>query len=224
MAPELHGIIFDFNGVLLWDSHLHERAWQAFALEKRGRPFTAEELKNHMHGRTNAEILGYLYGRPVAGAELAQYVEEKESAYQQMCLQAGDEFQLSPGAVELLDWLQTAEIPHTIATSSDKGNVDFFWQHLDLARWFAYDRLVYDDGSIPGKPAPHMYLRAAAQLALPPARCIVVEDSISGIQAAAAAGMGCVVALGVEKIAEEAVDLQIRTLQELPRALFAEPD
>jgi beta-phosphoglucomutase-like phosphatase (HAD superfamily) len=55
---------------------------------------------------------------------------------------------------------------------------------------------VYDDGSRPGKPAPDIYLHAAHTLGLPPANCVVVEDSVSGLQAAHAAGIGHIVALG----------------------------
>jgi beta-phosphoglucomutase-like phosphatase (HAD superfamily) len=108
----------------------------------------------------------------------------------------GDAFELSPGAVELLEFLAAHEIPYTIATASGKSNVGFFFEHLDLNRWFDVDRIVYDDGSRPGKPAPDIYLEAARSLGLEPAQCVVIEDSISGVQAAHAAGIGCIIALG----------------------------
>ncbi|MFN2104070.1 MAG: HAD family hydrolase, partial [Candidatus Promineifilaceae bacterium] len=95
----------------------------------------------------------------------------------------------------LLDFLVEREIPHTIATASGKGNVDFFVEHLDLGRWFDATKIVYDDGTMAGKPAPDFYLAAAQRLGLPPERCIVIEDSISGLRAAQAAGIGRVIAL-----------------------------
>ncbi len=190
------GIIFDFNGVLLWDSHLHEQAWAEFARQVRDAPFTLEEMALHMHGRSNHAILEYLTGQPldyVAAHELAQ---QKEAIYRQMCLDLGDEFQLSPGAVELLEGLVAHDVPHTIATASEANNLAFFVQHLRLGRWFDVEKIVFDDGTMPNKPAPDIYLRAASTLGLTPRECMVVEDSRSGIQAAHAAGIGHIVALG----------------------------
>lgn len=68
--------------------------------------------------------------------------------------------------------------------------------HLHLGCWFDAGLTVYDDGSRPGKPAPDIYLQAARNLGLAPAQCVVVEDSRSGIEAAHAAGIGHIVALG----------------------------
>jgi beta-phosphoglucomutase len=193
---DYQGIIFDFNGVLLWDGHLQERAWARFSREKRGVPFSQEEIAIHVHGRNNQHTLDYLMGQALNGAELYQLTQQKEAIYRQLCLDQGEDFRLSPGAVELLDFLVANEIPHTIATAAEKNNLGFFVKHLDLPRWFKIDQIVYDDGNRPGKPAPDIYLQAAHNLGLAPARCIVVEDSLSGIQAAHAAGIGHIIALG----------------------------
>ena len=58
----LEAIIFDFNGVLLWDTPWHEEAWRAAAEKFRGTAVTTEEMEN-LNGRTNKEILAYLIGR-----------------------------------------------------------------------------------------------------------------------------------------------------------------
>ena len=81
-------------------------------------------------------------------------------------------------------------IPRTIATSSEITNVQFFIQHLSLHRWFDVTKIVYDDGVRPGKPAPDMYLAAARNIGIAAGECMVVEDAISGLQAAHAAGIG----------------------------------
>ena len=117
-------------------------------------------------------------------------------------------------------------IRRTIATASERTNLDFFVQHLGLDRWFEVDRIVYDDGSRPGKPAPGVYLQAASNLGLQPAQCVVVEDSRSGLQAAHAAGIGYIVALGPigmpKSLARlEGVSAVIESLRQMPReALF----
>jgi len=194
--PEFQGLIFDFNGVLLWDNELHETAWRRYSAHLRGTPLSDQEMREHVHGRVNADIFAYLLGKPVASADLPILAEAKESIYRELCLAAGDIFRLSPGAVELLDAMQNAGIPFAIATSSAEPNVRFYIDHLHLDRWFEPERLIYDRGLYPGKPAPYIYLEAAERLGMLPAECVVVEDSSAGIQAATAAGVGWLVALG----------------------------
>lgn len=221
----LAGIIFDFNGVLWWDNSLQERAWKQFAAQIRGRPFLEDEMATHVHGRNNRHTLEYLTGRSIEGDELERLIQQKETIYRQLCLGQGSDFRLSPGAVELLDWLTARRVPRTIATASEKTNVDFFVEHLGLARWFEIEQIVYDDGSRPGKPAPDVYVQAARNLGLEPSRCVVVEDSLSGIQAAHAAGVGRIIALGPahthgQLTRLDGVHQAIESLRQLPVGLF----
>jgi beta-phosphoglucomutase-like phosphatase (HAD superfamily) len=190
------GLIFDLNGVLWWDSHLQEEAWQRLCVELWGRPLSEEEMSVYVHGRNNGETLNYLAGRCVRAEELEQLIRQKEEIYRRMCLDQGDAFRLSPGAVELLDFLAARRIPRTIATASGRSNVGFFVERLCLERWFNPDTIVYDDGTRPGKPAPDIYVQAACNLGLEPAECVVIEDSQAGIRAAHAAGIGYLIALG----------------------------
>lgn len=64
---------------------------------------------------------------------------------------------LAPGAPDFLDFLQERKVPFTIATASDKENVDFYFEHLGIGKWFDYDRIVYNNGQIKGKPDPQIY-------------------------------------------------------------------
>ena len=188
------GMIFDFNGVLLWDSHLHELVWSEYAEQERGKPFSAEEIEQHLHGRVNKYILEYVQSRELSVAEALVQGEEKERLYREKCL-GWDGFKLSPGSVEFLNYLKANDIPRTIATASEIVNLRFFFEHLQLDKWFDFAQVVHDDGSFPGKPAPDIYLRAAKKLGLPPGECIVVEDAVSGIAAANAAGIGHIIGL-----------------------------
>lgn len=187
-------MIFDFNGVILWDGAWHDQAWKEVSLETRGKALTAEETKNIVRGRTNEDIFTYLLGRPLTIKEKRELPKLKEEKYQRIALTQPN-FTLSPGAESLFNLLKEKEIPFTIATASDTHNVTFYFQHLPLPRWFSIESIVYDDGSLPGKPAPDVYLRAAEKLNLDPAVCIVVEDSKSGILAAQRAGIGKIIAL-----------------------------
>lgn len=190
------GIIFDFNGVLWWDTHLQGESWSRYAAMLRGQPLSKDEIAQHIVGRDNRYILHYLTGQLYQGRELEDHTDRKETIYRNMCLEQGDDFRLSPGAVNLLDWLQAYQIGRAIATSAGEENVLFYYIYLGLWRWFDLQNIVYDDDHIATKPAPDSYLLAAKTLGLSPAQCAAVEDSQHGILAARSAGIGCIIALG----------------------------
>ncbi len=215
------GIIFDFNGVLLWDTPLQSESWCRYAEHLRGKRFSEQEVAEHVIGRDNRYILHYLTGRVINGQELEIHTDHKETLYRNLCLEQGPNFQLSPGAPQLLDELTARGVRRAIASSAGKENFLFYFLHLDLSRWFDFDDVIYDDDRIATKPAPDAYLKAADRLGLPPAACVAVEDSLHGIQAARSAGMGYIVALGEAEqhprlLQIEGVDYTVETLNQVP--------
>lgn len=189
------GIIFDFNGTLFWDSEKHLEAWREFSKRLRPHPFTDEEMRDYMFGRTNEDIIAYLIGKKPSKEMVDTLGQEKEAVYRQMCRNDAKNTHLAPYAEEFLDWLKENNIPRTIATMSEKSNVDFYIKEFNLEKWFDIDKIVYSDGAIKGKPAPDIYEIAAGKLGLKPQECVVVEDAVSGIEAARAAGIGKIVAI-----------------------------
>ena len=189
------GIIFDYNGTLFFDSKKHYDAWKLFSKQLRGYEFSDDEMRNHMFGRTNEDIISYAIGKKPDRELCQKLAKEKESLYRQMCLKDRENFHFAPYATDFLDFLCEKNIPHTIATMSEKDNVDFYIKEMNLPKWFDVSKIVYDDGTIPGKPAPDIYLKAAKNLNLLPEQCIVVEDAVSGIKAAKNAGIGYIVAI-----------------------------
>ena len=190
-----NGIIFDFNGTLFWDSELHMEAWREFSRRLRGTPFSDEEMLKYMFGRTNEDIIAYAIGKRPSPELVEKFAVEKEQVYRDMCKRHPEIFKLAPFAEEFLNYLKESNIPRTIATMREKDNVDFYKKEFHLEKWFDVEKIVYSDGIIPGKPAPDIYLIAAKRLGLDPQNCIVVEDAISGINAAKNAGIGKVVAI-----------------------------
>jgi len=216
------GVVFDFNGVLFFDADLQEKSWQVVAMKLRGREMTGEEFALHMHGRPNAYVLSYLAGRDITGRELAERIQFKESLFRDLCLETPNRLVLSPGARDLLEALALAKVARTIATSSEITNVKFFVEHLQLDRWFDVGRVVYEDGTLPGKPAPDFYLAAARNIGLEPNRCIVVEDAVSGVESAQAAGIGYILGIGASAeharlLTSRGADLVVETLEDFPR-------
>lgn len=189
------GIIFDFNGTLFWDSKMHLEAWREYSKKLRKNAFTDEEMRDYMFGRTNEDIIRYLIGRQPEKELVEKCQNEKEAVYREMCRKDKENFVLAKGVVEFLDYLKENNIPRTIATMSDGNNVKFFIEGFNLDKWFDVDKIVYDNGKIKGKPAPDIYLIAAKNLELKPEDCIVVEDAVSGIESARAAGIGHIVAI-----------------------------
>jgi haloacid dehalogenase superfamily, subfamily IA, variant 3 with third motif having DD or ED len=202
------GILFDFNGTLLFDSDKHEKAWHIFIEKLCKRVITADEFQHEVHGRTNDVIIKHFTGKTdLSAADIQKYSDEKEAIYREILLKDANNFCLVPGAERFLEELIVEKIPFTIATASPKINVDFYIEQLQLNRWFDVDKIVYFDGSFKGKPNPDIYLIAAEKIMVEPQNCLVFEDAISGIKAAFAANVKEVI--GVAPITEQ------KKLQEL---------
>ena len=187
------GILFDFNGTLFFDSELHVKAFEKiFTMYGKSKP-TREFLIERILGRTNSSIYLDNFDPNGDAAACDKFRRDKEEAYYELCLSDRSVFRLVDGAAEMLDHLKEKGIPFTIATGSGEDEVDFFFKHLGLGRWFEKDKMVFTDGSFSGKPAPDCYLLAAKKIGLPASECIVFEDGTSGVLSANRANAGGVV-------------------------------
>ena len=214
------GIVFDFNGTLLWDMDLHNQVWRSVGSHHLGRTLTDDELNTKFIGRTNAEIWPYLLGHTPSSSEVARLSEEKEKAYRDLLLSLPHRVTLVEGAVELFETCLASGIEIAIGTAAGKTNVDFYIETFRLHQWFRPERIVYDDGTRPGKPHPALFSTAIDRLGLAPNRCIVVEDGVLGIQAARATGAGKVYGIWADdadraKLATVALDRVIHTYREV---------
>lgn len=183
------GYIFDFNGTLFWDTEYHDEAWMAFS-DKYGLNITKKYLREELHGKVNRDILKILYDPDISDIQAGIMSEEKEEIYRDIVLNLKEGVHLAAGVEDLINKLKKKSTPMAIATSSSKSNVDFYKEFFNLSKWFPDDLIIYDNGSFRGKPAPDIFLIAAKRLNLDPVDCIVIEDSITGIKSAQAAGIG----------------------------------
>lgn len=187
------GIIFDFNGTMFYDSKIQEKSWKTFLYKKIGREITNEEFQKYVHG-CHAEVsFSYFLKNRLSKEEIDQLAEEKEVVYRKLCLSDKQHYRLADGLVEFLDYLKKQQIPFTIATASGLNNLKFFFQNLDLGKWFNIEQVVYDNGLIPSKPEPEIYKKAAQNIGVLPSDCIVFEDAMSGIEAAHRAGVSKII-------------------------------
>ena len=90
------------------------------------------------------------------------------------------------GLVRFLNELENKKVPRAIGTSAPRSNVDFTLTRTETTRYF--DIILNDTFVTHSKPHPEIYLKCAQALGLPNSQCIVIEDSLSGVEAGKAAG------------------------------------
>lgn len=173
--------IFDMDGVIVDSNPYHKIALRQFC-EKHGHKLTETELREKIYGRTNKDWIPNLFGNITP--ELARkYANEKEALFRK--LYAADIKPVS-GLIEFLEELDLKGLPRAIATSAPRENVDFT---LDKTGTQGYFKVILDESFVSkGKPDPEIYLKTATALNRPPQQCIVIEDSLSGVMSAKAAG------------------------------------
>ncbi|MGI8950586.1 MAG: HAD family hydrolase [Chitinophagaceae bacterium] len=176
-------VIFDLDGTLIDNNSFHIKAWQEF-YKKRNRVLTEEEFIKNFNGKTNADVLKYVFEEPLTANENEKYTNEKEALYREIYLQ---HIRPVKGLLNLLAHLQNAEIPMAIATSGILVNINYMFEHIPIKKYFK--EVVYSAHIKKGKPHPEIYLVTAKKLNVLPENCVVFEDSVAGIQSAKAAGM-----------------------------------
>lgn len=180
----LRGVVFDFDGVIV-DSHpVHTRTWMKF-LESMGRKASEHDLHYILDGRTREDIIRHFFGE-LDSETIAEYGHRKE----QMFRDEAASVQTVRGLETFLAELVEAQLALAIASSGSRGRVSFLLDRLGLAQHFPV--VVTSDDVKHGKPNPALFLKAAENLHIDPADLVALEDAVSGVRAATAAGMKCV--------------------------------
>ena len=177
-TPEL--IIFDCDGVLI-DSEVISARQLIHELSGYGVDMDMAFVSRHFLGRSYPVVLQEVRDR--WGVQLP---ERFEADYRARLLAAFErDLQLMPGIVELLTDLR---LPYCLATSSSPERMRRSLQITGLSLMFS-DRCFTASEVARGKPAPDLFLHAAARIGVDPAACVVIEDSLNGVRAGLAAGM-----------------------------------
>jgi len=179
MTP-LRGFIFDLDGVLTDTAEFHYRAWQRLADEE-GLPFD-RQANEALRGVSRRESLMLITGQRAYSEEQIQSMMDRKNQYYLQAIETISPRDLLPGARELLQEIRAAGLKSAVGSASK--NASQVIDGLGLRPWLD---AVSDGNSVQHpKPAPDLFLHAAAQLGLPPAECVVVEDAAAGIEAAQA--------------------------------------
>ncbi len=176
-------VIFDMDGVICHTNPYHSLAFREFFAVRDLAP-TDEEFAEHMFGKSNSYILSHFFKRPVAGDELLELEQEKESLFRKIY-----EPHIEPitGILDFISDLKSNDVKLGVATSAPYANLDLILSKVDLRKKMG--SIMASEDVKKHKPDPEVYLKSAANLDVSPEQCLVFEDSFSGVTAALNAGM-----------------------------------
>jgi beta-phosphoglucomutase len=247
VSSEFQGAIFDVDGVLVDSPHerawrdalrqLMQSEWsdireQTSWSEERFTPQVYQQVMSGKPRMSGALAALEYFDVPEPEERVQAYADGKQEMVVDL-IEAG-EFEAYPDALRFIMAVRAGGIP-TAAASSSK-NAGLFLRQIRLDTFAEQEGLSYDflrpglslldffQADISGrdfargKPDPEIFLTAAQELGVPAERCFVVEDAVSGIQAAKAGGMA---ALGIARandadaLAEADADLVVTTLDDV---------
>ena len=180
LAAVTRAVIFDCDGVLV-DTELVSNAVLAELLTEAGMPTTLDDCMRDFRGRSMASVFAILeqrFGSPPPPIIAERYYAEVEAVFAR-------DLQAVPGIVDALDRIG---LPSCVASSGPHHKLAVTLRATGL--WERFDGRIFSATEVArGKPAPDLFLHAAARMGFEPAGTAVVEDSVPGVQAAVAAGM-----------------------------------
>lgn len=215
-------VIFDCDGVLVNSEPIANRVVAAMLTEE-GWPMTAHAANQRFLGMTLPDMV------PVIEAQLGRKLTSgwTEKLVATIMLAMTTEATLIPGALVALQAVTALGLPWRVASNSSHSEMAAKFRCVGASDLVAGRLHSFEDVSR-GKPAPDLFLATAAAEAVPPAACVVIEDSVTGARAAAAAGMMCLgyvgnVGSGASAAIEAAGALPFASMFDLPGLIAAAP-
>ncbi|GEO13080.1 HAD family hydrolase [Microvirga aerophila] len=210
-------LIFDCDGVLV-DSEVLSCQVDADLLTSLGMPYTADEIARQFVGVSLKDMIARIaaeHGRPLP-ADFGERINRTLFARFETDLRP------IPGVRDAI-----LALPHRrcVASSSTPDRIALSLRVTGLSDLFDH---LFSSVQVPrGKPAPDLFLHAAKQMGFAPADCLVIEDSIAGVQAARAAGMKVIGFTGGghcgpqhgERLREAGASLVVEQMSDLPSAV-----
>jgi beta-phosphoglucomutase-like phosphatase (HAD superfamily) len=204
----VRAVVFDMDGLLVDTETVIFRAMQHVAGGIGGElPFSTFQKMVGLQDAASNQILVDHFGD---GFDLAAWtVAVRSHSHEQMAAGVA----LKAGVQEIVDFLDRADIPRAIATSSSLASVQRNLTPHGLVDRF--QALITKDVQTRGKPHPEPFLKAAEALGVAPADCLALEDSHNGVRAASAAGMMTIMVPDMLDPTEEMRTLTVRIARDL---------
>jgi HAD superfamily hydrolase (TIGR01509 family) len=191
MTMELRAVIFDFNGVIVDDEPLHLELFQVVLAEE-GIPLTDADYHEKYLGFDDRGAFTAAFadaGRPADAGFIAALIERKAALYRDAI---NARYLLFPGVVDLVRRL-AAKYPLAIASGALRNEIEMVLARGGIRDCFQAILAAEDVSAC--KPDPEGYVKALAALnsigarSIQPGECLVIEDSVAGVEAAKRAGM-----------------------------------
>jgi len=179
--PTLRAVVFDLDGLMLNTEDIFELAGVEL-MARRGLEMT-DEIRHSMLGRRPTEAFTALKTLTGIPDRLEDLMLETKDLFETI---AEDCLATMPGLHEVLDLVDSRQLPRAVATSSPRAYMHHLLNKFDLLHGFRATLTAEDVTH--GKPHPEIYLTAARILQVAPEEMLVLEDSETGTRAAAAAG------------------------------------
>lgn len=182
------GILFDFNGVIIDDEPQHCDALMA-TLAEYGYSLDRETYYREYLGFDDRECFRFSFermGRPCSDRDLTQAIARKHELYEQAIRRS---MRLVPGAAEFVENAALDGFQLAVVSGALRSEIELILELAGLRPHFSEIVAAEDVGAC--KPDPAGYRRARELLDLPARRCVVIEDSLPGLQAAKSAGLRC---------------------------------
>ncbi|MEU6175591.1 HAD family hydrolase [Streptantibioticus parmotrematis] len=180
-------VIFDNDGVLVDSEPLSNRILAGYLTEL-GHPTTYEESVRDYMGAALHRVHDVVLER--SGRALPA---DFDDVFHARVFEAFErELRPVDGIAQVLEKLDADGVPYCVASSGSHERIRVGHRAAGLTRYFDEARLFSSQDVGRGKPAPDLFLHAARSMGVAPERCVVVEDSPLGVQAAVAAGMDVV--------------------------------
>jgi beta-phosphoglucomutase len=214
--PGVGGVIFDMDGVLVTSSEIHRQAFEEILM-----PLGIAFHYDRFAGRRTADVFREVLreARPplaVSEGRIEEYARRKSARARE--LMTAGEGNLAPGCVAVLTALAEG-YALALASSGSRDSVKAFLDVSQLGHVFR--SVLTGDDVRQAKPDPELFARSIEELGLPAGRCVVIEDSVAGVQAARLAG-AIPIGFGsarAEALLEAGASRVINSLEALPRLL-----
>lgn len=213
----LQAVLWDMDGVIVDTYEGHYVSWKQ-SLEEVGQPFD-EDTFRRTFGMNNRLIMATVFGRELEEDFIQKVSNRKEEIFRR---DIKGKVQTLPGVLDWLERFKIMNLKQAVASSAPQANIDALLTELQIRDYFKAEAA---GSTLKGKPDPAVFLLASKLLGVDPHNCLVIEDSIAGVEAAKRAGCQCVAVLTTNQASElSRADLIVKDLsvftEELLKSLF----